>query len=863
MIVHAPSPPRGATLGGKAAGLYRLRAAGAPVPDFLVLSAETFAPALAALAPSDVASRQATLLAWMPTPADRAAVATVLASWDFPHQAVAVRSSGGDEDGATHAFAGLHDSVLHVRTEADLWGAVAQCAASVWSARAGAYRAQKGLPSASAPGVVVQRQVAAVASGVLFSTSPEFPQELAIHAVWGYGEGLVGGHFSADEFYFRKTTGHENRRIVADKPQRWGAAGAEAVPSDQQAAPCLTDAQLTTLCRLGQQLEATFGKPQDVEFVTDPAGAVWLVQARPITQPIPEVIVYDNANIQESYYGVTTPLTFSFARRAYATVYRQTMRVLGLPASRIAAYEPVVQNLLGLVQGRIYYQINNWYRGLQLLPSFRQNKADMERMMGLTEPVDFVQDREKSLSQKLTLVPRLAPNLARLLWRFARLPALVRSFQARFAARYAAFRALDLAALSAPQLLAARADLDRHLLDHWTTPIVNDFRVMMTHGAAVRRLTAAGAPDAEALLSRWLAADPDLASAQPARHLQRLAATARTDAALLDCLSTTASAELPALVAARFPAFAAEVAAFIARYGDRSIGELKLETRTLRTTPALFYDYLRNFLAAPAPSTTSTVAATVSANAAAEVAALGSKLSLIRRWRLHRALKAARRAIGAREALRLDRTRLFGMYRDAYDALGARLTSSGHLPDAFAVYYLTEDEIAEAALGRKAASTTRELVAARHAEFAAYAADPAPPGRVVVPSPPTANTASTPPPDRATPALRGTGCFPGAVAGEVIVIAAPGDSLAVANRIVAAPRTDPGWAALFPTCRGVLIERGSALSHSVILLRELGVPTVINLPGLTSWLRSGDHVSLDGTTGEVTRVEGFGPDLPA
>ena len=68
----------------------------------------------------------------------------------------------------------------------------------------------------------------------------------------------------------------------------------------------------------------------------------------------------------------------------------------------------VVTNLLGLVKGRIYYHINNWYRGLQLLPSFSQNKADMERMMGLEEPVDFVTDHEKTKGQKLRNTARFA-----------------------------------------------------------------------------------------------------------------------------------------------------------------------------------------------------------------------------------------------------------------------------------------------------------------------------------------------------------------------------------------------------------------------------------------------------------------------
>ncbi|MGI4736720.1 MAG: PEP-utilizing enzyme [Janthinobacterium lividum] len=71
------------------------------------------------------------------------------------------------------------------------------------------------------------------------------------------------------------------------------------------------------------------------------------------------------------------------------------------------------------------------------------------------------------------------------------------------------------------------------------------------------------------------------------------------------------------------------------------------------------------------------------------------------------------------------------------------------------------------------------------------------------------------------------------------------------GRIVAALRTDPGWAALFPGCRAVLIERGSALLHSVIVLRELGILTIINVLGLTQQLRSGQPVRLDGRTGEI------------
>ena len=169
------------------------------------------------------------------------------------------------------------------------------------------------------------------------------------------------------------------------------------------------------------------------------------------------------------------------------------------------------------------------------------------------------------------------------------------------------------------------------------------------------------------------------------------------------------------------------------------------------------------------------------------------------------------------------------------------------------MFWLTENEIADAA--RAGGPHWVALATARAAEFAGCRAAPAPPGRQVEPARPAAAPVAELPADGC---LRGTGCYPGEVSGEVVVITDPAqaDIGAVRGRIVAALRTDPGWAALFPGCRAVLIERGSALSHSVILLRELGIPTIINVPGLTQHLRSGQHVRLDGRTGTVQVIAG-------
>lgn len=860
----SPTPRQAAQLlGGKAAGLLRLRGLALAVPGFVVLPAALFERHIAGLpltATGLLARRHALSQFEVPAPMQQQLRQT-LAAWNFPAEPVAVRSSVADEDGATAAFPGLMDSVLNVTDWPALLAAVARVAASAYSDRALAYRQQRGLPLAARPAVIVQRQVEAQAAGVMFTTFPEYPQEVAIHAVPGLAEGLVNGQLEPDEFYLSKASGgvvtvtaRSSRAVLVE------ANGAENPLTDrpQTEATLLVPATLTELWQVSQRLEKELGGPQDVEFALDQKGKLWLVQARPITQPIPEVLVFDNANIQESYCGVTTPLTFSFAQRAYATVYRQTMRTLGLPAATVAAHETVITNLLALVQGRVYYNLNNWYRGLLLLPKFSQSKADMERMMGVIEPIDFVENQRKTWLEKLRLLPRLALNLTRLLWAFRQLPKEVAAFQARFAAEYERFYQLDLSKLPAPALLAAADRLDTTLLNQWTTPIINDFRVMMANGTAGRLLTAAGIADPDEFLSRYLsagAADAEgssetdnqpLASMLPALALQELAGELAANFPNLRPLVLALPPNLPRQVRQLAPAFETQVQAYISRYGDRSIGELKLETDTMRTDEMLIYKYLRNFLAAPAtsPAASATSIATLHQHAAAELAALLGPVSAREARHTWASLRQLRQAVARREELRLERTRLFGMYRGLYRELGQRLATAGTLPAAADVFYLTETEIRGAV--QTGSTAWAALVSQRRAEFAGYRQAPAPAGRVVQPARPVGIAAVD------TGALRGTGCYPGRVSGEVVVIADPSEAnFDVSGRIVAALRTDPGWAALFPTCRGVLIERGSALSHSVILLRELGIPTIINVPGLTERLRSGQVITMDGATGEV------------
>jgi pyruvate,water dikinase len=586
-------------------------------------------------------------------------------------------------------------------------------------------------------------------------------------------------------------------------------------------------------------------------------------------------IVWDNSNIQESYCGVTTPLTFSFARAAYASVYEQTMRALGISEGTIAAHRPMLRNLLGLLHGRVYYNLNNWYRGLLLLPAFGRNKADMERMMGVEEPVDFVADDAPNLGERARRLPRLARAFVGLQRAFASLDRDTESFLAGFDARIRTVDRASLADRSLGELMAILDRLRRECIDQWVTPIVNDFRVMMSVGALRRVVQRAMPGDTELVMQTLLGGADVAASAGSAMLFLRLAEVARRDPVVRRSLANDHPEA--ALDAARRASseLATGLDELLEQYGDRCMGELKLESRSLRDDPAFVVRMLRNYIDARGTDPDRIAGAAATARADAE-RAIETRFGVVGRLRFRRALARSRRGIRAREAMRLARTRLFGTHRDVYRAIGARLHAMGRLERPDDVLYLTTTEIDEFWAGTAVSADLAALVRTRRAEFASYERE-SPPNRIVTTGLPHATVGAgggraddcTRSPDvgradgrpshgimlNGERVLRGLGCSAGVAEGVVRIVRSASDDLALDGHILVAPRTDPGWAPLFPCARGIVVERGSLLSHSAVLARELGIPAVVGIPGVADALRDGERVRIDGITGTVERLD--------
>lgn len=859
-------------IGGKAAGLARLGQLGARVPAWAVVPASVMREEIQASRLDKDVER---ILADLASTGERSEVWSrrlstastelrgIVAALTFDDMLLealaeasalvgdgqlAVRSSAVGEDGDAYSYAGQFDTILHVRGEGALADAVRACWASAFSVRALDYRLRNAtIDRAPDLAVIIQRMVDGEVSGVLFTADPSSGDVRRVHisACRGLGDRLVSGAVDVDEVVTDRAGLILESRRCADTP----AIDAATVRSLVRSAVSIADAE---------------NGPRDIEW-TVAGGEIWFLQSRPVARRAspPCRVVWDNSNIQESYCGVTTPLTFSFARAAYAVVYAQTMRAVGIRQSVINQHRDVLYGLLGLIHGRVYYNLNHWYRGLLLLPAFRRNKADMERMMGVGEPVDFVQDETPAWTDRLRRAPAMLLTALHLVRRFTTIERDSAAFLTRFDTLLTGIDRSTIETRPLDELAGLLRLLRRDGIQRWTTPIVNDFRVMMTTGRLRRFVERGGGDDVDRVMQTLLGGADVAVSSAPAMVMLRMADAARRSppalAALTDgrpdglARAASASSELGALLRD-----------LLDNYGDRCMGELKLESRSLRDDPGFVTAMLLNYLRADRADGDGLARKAREQRAAVE-AGLVRRMGPLTRARFRRALRSARVGIRAREVMRLARTRLFGVHRQIYRAIGTRFHEQGRLDDPAGVLYLTVDEImAQIEITVETGDREVDLAAtarARRATFAGYGELPAP-NRIVtatVPDPfaPAVDVGLMRPvyPLVGGRILRGLGCSAGIAEGPVRIVTGPDDDLSINGHVLVATRTDPGWSPLFHSAAAILVERGSVLSHSAVLARELGLPAVVGIPGLVATLRNGERVRIDGSAGTVERLD--------
>jgi rifampicin phosphotransferase len=787
-------------LGGKGAALARLGELGFEIPAWFAV------PPLASFTPDELARAAESLGADL----------------------FAVRSSGSMEDGTGHSFAGQFESHLQVPL-GDVFQKISEVRASSSSPAILIYCQERQLPPPSAPTVLVQRMITPRCAGVAFSADPVTGERgvAIVSAVEGTGEKLVAGELDGET---------------------WRIDRAGVILSGNR---LLTNFEAIAIAELARHCEDASGHPQDIEWALDLKGKLWLLQSRPITtlgltpDPADALRVWDNSNIAESYGGVTTPLTFSFARRIYESAYREFCVLMSVPQHRIERSDEVFSQMLGLVKGRVYYNLVSWYRVLALLPGFQLNRNFMEQMMGVREPLpDEIVERivEENRSSRILDLLTLVRTSAGLISQLVGLPKQIARFQFRLDSALTA-PPLAISRMSGEELVTHYRNLESQLLKKWDAPLINDFFAMIFYGVLGKLCVKWVGDDTGTLQNELLLDCGEIISAEPPRRIMKMAKLASRQPGLGELLADheiKTNKKIAAL--RRCPELAAAFENYLEDFGDRCLEELKLESPTVRDDPS---------------SLLISIGAMAGRKSHEDVADIPivpvPRLSFVRGIVFNYVLNQAKVRVRSRENLRFERTRLFGRVRAILRELGHRLHADGLLNSSKDVFYLEIGEILAAWEGTGTTGGLGMLATLRRAEFAIYETTAPSPDRFQTRGPISRyenfenNRAS----DTATASLTGNGACPGRVVGRVRVVLDPRGARLEEGEILVARQTDPGWVVLFPAAAGLLVERGSLLSHSAIVAREMRLPCIVSLPGITNTLKTGDLIEMDGTAGTV------------
>lgn len=758
----------------------------------------------------------------------------------------AVRSNFSAEDGGDHSFAGQFLTRLNVKREK-----VKEAVQEVFSSYAGSLdykeKANRGKAEyylkqqGKAETVLIQEMLFPEKSGVLFTKNPKgILSEMVVVLGQGLGDKVVEDQENVLTYHYFPG------ECLYQEGQGTGLG--------------LEEDELKTLFSLGEEIEQLFQKPMDIEFAIE-KGKIYILQARAITtldMHLPARIL-DNSNISESFPGICLPLSESFAGEMYSGIFTSLgRRFLG---KRVSSYEAVFQRMVGGFSGRMYYEISSWYDILRLLPFSGKIIPVWQGMLG-------VSNEEISFSKKkpgFFLKCRIALLFC---YYFIVSQRKMKELDKFFQERYASYSKRVEEAEEAQALYRIFLEMKEDLLREWDITLMNDMvSFISTH-----------------LYGKKTAFS--LETMKPVRALSALKAVARKHG--LD------SEE-----------YRREKKSYISAYGDRIEGELKLETRTYRSNEELLDRWILDALETEEAERAEALAAEQSIRKVCGEKDSFEKDSIEtdcsekdceetscmekpseQKQRKSFLYRLAESSCNNREISRLHRTRCFGLMRSIVDKIGEKTIG-------FDVYYLSLDELKEFLFSGKDFSLKiareRELrkayeklpVLSRVKLLGKVDRDPLAgeirvlsyesfkekgniEGQIEKPGKDgmLGNTGHIRQVEKAgkkdkeagnsTPRVFfGRGVSKGIFRGEVLKIKSLQELRATEakGKILLSYSTDPGWFPYLNMAEGLITERGSLLSHSAILARELEKPAVVNIPHIMEELQSGDIVEIDGDLG--------------
>ncbi len=778
------------------------------------------------------------------------------------------------EDSVTNPFAGMSESFLYV-PRYQVAEKLKACWASGFSQESMLYRHAQGMDLLGfSVAVGVQKMVFGERSFVLFTADPKTAaQDQVMVAGYGIGEGVVQERVPVDHYFvsgktgkIRKDIAEKAKKLTFDEVKGFGLKEM-VVPEAERERACLSDHEIMRLVETGRTVEKHFGLPQDIEGTFTASGELYLLQSRPIALDYARQLIWTNTNVTESYPGVSTALTYTFAKFFYREIFYDLYRRVGVSSRTINDNFEPLDKMIGYLNGRVFYCLSHFYLLHKQSPLYPLFGTHWENMIGLTSSFQSHQSGGtlQQLGQKLKTWSRVAVHVVGTLVSYLKHDHTMYHYHSWWERRIAPLRGKDLTGEDPLTLVNLFYDIWREVGNEWGVTLTTDSYLIPMYGLAESLFKKWELDEDAGLLSDLLCGDEKLLSVEIILSAVRLAEQVRANEELMAVFERESPQTLWKRLEAgelgegeRYESFVTAVRHHLHYFGDRGLQELKLEQPSLRDTPWVLMRMIAQY------AKQNVTADQIIENENAVRREADKKLDALlaghsRRKKLlnNVLLPRLRRLIRHRENSRYCRSELFGVSRQIFKAIGQYLVDQGVLVSLDDVYHLTMDEVFGYIDGTGTLMNLQALANLRRTEYeqnlkrevasTITTFGPIHENNLL----PEAESSEYDPEGD----LQGLGSSAGKVVGTARVVKDPNQAGEVTDdMILIAQETDPGWLFLMLASKGMVVERGSMLSHTAITGRKFGIPTIVALPGATERIPDGAKIEMDGASGLVRIV---------
>lgn len=788
------------SFGSKADNLKRLQQAGFNVPKFYIV------PAQKAEGLDQAKSREH--------------VQDSFAKWLKENDvlSVAVRSSSTQEDTKESSFAGQFKTILDVRNRQDFVAALREVFLSKQSR---AYSTKAGAVNA-----IVQEFIEPDISGVIFSVNPASGEnEFVINVARGRGTNVVEGK-QAEQYFVDRLDPKSYTQKINDRKEDSGL---------------LSQPQVQELASLTYKTESLFGVPQDIEWAIKD-GVVYILQARPITR-ISHLCVWDSSNLSESFPGIVMPLTFSIARKGYLLGYKAQASSGGLSWYEIESHHRTFDAMIGIFNGRMYYNLINWYKIISLFPGNTRNQKFLDDQIATQGEAVYQAPSKMSIWYKLRFYNRV----------FYR----VIFFKHELNQFYANFNEFEEEMTRMPQggdtqlLMLQYSHIEQVIIPQFARTLDNDFIVMTYHGWLKKQLTK-WLPDKPFEKNSIIGSISGVASAEQALSLYKLAEAIKSDKVAFELLKKADYQKLDKHL--KGSKLQRDIEQYLEVFGHRFAQDQKIEAPNPMLEPLGIYKVMKPYVMLENSDVMDRIAESKAISRTMEnqlMERLKLRQRIIYRW----LLKHLKHHLRLREKNRLLRGKVWGHMRELFPKVGQALVDEGVIANKDDIFYLQIEEIYQIMQGSLIVDDISSRIEKRRQAYREFP-EVDMPERFITKALPSLEKIEIPKPasGKVADVMEGLISSPGTVEGRALVL----DDPKIPDEpydILIARHTDPGWTPLIALAKGVIVEHGGMLSHAAIVTRELGIPSIIGVKDVTSLIKTGMRVRINSQSSCVEIIE--------